>query len=173
MATETNITSQAPLSRIDEIGKHEGQAVEIRGWLYNLRESGKLLFPQFRDGSGIIQGVVAKNQVAPEVFDAIKGLTQESSVIVRGKVRADKRAPGGYELDVENVDIIASIDEEIARLKSVRQLLAGSGSTKASPKSRTSKPGRKRRRLSAEARKKIADAQRLRWAKQKKASQKG
>jgi hypothetical protein len=68
--------------------------------------------------------------------------------------------------------IIASIDEEIARLKSVRQLLSGSGSTKASPKSQTSKPGRKRRRLSAEARKKIADAQRLRWAKQKKTSAK-
>ena len=68
--------------------------------------------------------------------------------------------------------IIASIDEEIARLKSVRQLLAGSGSTKASAKPTPTKPGRKRRRLSAEARKKIADAQRLRWAKQKKASSK-
>jgi hypothetical protein len=69
--------------------------------------------------------------------------------------------------------IIASIDEEISTLKSVRQLLSGSGSTKASAKSATTKPGRKRRRLSAEARKKIADAQRLRWAKQKKATQKG
>jgi hypothetical protein len=68
--------------------------------------------------------------------------------------------------------IIATIDEEISRLKSVRQLLAGSETTKTSPKSSPSKPGRKRRRLSAEARKKIADAQRLRWAKQKKAIQK-
>ncbi len=68
--------------------------------------------------------------------------------------------------------IIASIDEEIATLKSVRQLLSGSGSAKASPKSAALKPRRKRRRLSAEARKKIADAQRLRWAKQKKASPK-
>ena len=75
----------------------------MRGWLYNLRESGKLLFPIFRDGSGIIQGVVPKNAVPAEVFDALKGLTQESSVIVDGKVRADKRAPGGYELDVSNV----------------------------------------------------------------------
>src|SRR6266849_1833211 len=85
-----------PISTIAQIGAHEGQSVTIRGWLYNLRESGKLLFPQFRDGSGVIQGVVPKNAVPPEVFDAIKGLTQESSVIVEGKVRADKRPPGGY-----------------------------------------------------------------------------
>jgi hypothetical protein len=69
--------------------------------------------------------------------------------------------------------ILASIDEEISRLKSVRHLLAGSDATKTSPKSSPSKPARKRRRLSAEARKKIADAQRLRWAKQKKAAPKG
>jgi asparaginyl-tRNA synthetase len=77
------------LSTIADIGKHDGQTVTIRGWLYNLRESGKLLFPQFRDGSGVIQGVVAKNAVPVEVFDAVKSLTQESSVIIEGKVRAD------------------------------------------------------------------------------------
>src|SRR4051795_4730617 len=99
-------TVMSAISTIAEIGKHEGQTVTVRGWLYNLRESGKLLFPQFRDGSGVIQGVVPKNAVPPEVFDAIKGLTQESSVIVEGKVRADKRAPGGYELDVVNVQIV-------------------------------------------------------------------
>jgi len=101
----------APISTIAEIGKHEGQAVTIRGWLYNLRESGKLLFPQFRDGSGVIQGVVPKNAVPPEVFDAIKELTQESSVIVEGKVRADKRAPSGYELDVSNVQVVQRVSE--------------------------------------------------------------
>src|SRR6202522_2274735 len=101
----------AAVTTIAEIGKHEGQAVTIRGWLYNLRESGKLLFPQFRDGSGVIQGVVPKNAVPPEVFDAIKSLTQESSVIVEGKVRADKRAPGGYELDVANVQVIQRVPE--------------------------------------------------------------
>jgi hypothetical protein len=68
--------------------------------------------------------------------------------------------------------ILASIDEEVWRLKRARQLLVGSHPTNTSPKSAPSKPGRKRRRLSAEARKKIADAQRLRWAKQKKAVQK-
>jgi asparaginyl-tRNA synthetase len=101
----------SPISTIAEIGKHEGQSVTIRGWLYNLRESGKLLFPQFRDGSGVIQGVVPKNAVSLEVFDAIKGLTQESSVIVEGKVRADKRAPGGYELDVSNVHVLQRVSE--------------------------------------------------------------
>jgi len=101
----------SPVTTIAEIGKHEGQAVTIRGWLYNLRESGKLLFPQFRDGSGIIQGVVPKNAVSPEVFDAIKTLTQESSVIVEGKVRADKRAHGGYELDVANVQVVQRVPE--------------------------------------------------------------
>jgi asparaginyl-tRNA synthetase len=101
----------SPLTTIAEVGKHEGQPVTIRGWLYNLRESGKLLFPQFRDGSGIIQGVVPKNAVTPEVFDAVKTLTQESSVIVEGKVRADKRAPGGYELDVANVHIVQRVPE--------------------------------------------------------------
>src|ERR1700689_5005193 len=100
-----------PISTISGIGKHEGQSVTIRGWLYNLRESGKLLFPQFRDGSGIIQGVVPKNAVPPEVFDAIKGLTQESSVIVEGKVRADKRAPGGFELDVANIQVVQRVSE--------------------------------------------------------------
>jgi len=101
----------APVTTIAEIGKHEGQSVTIRGWLYNLRESGKLLFPQFRDGSGIIQGVVPKNAVTPEVFDAVKTLTQESSVIVEGKVRADKRAHGGFELDVANVQVIQRVPE--------------------------------------------------------------
>src|SRR5208337_3662546 len=99
------------ITTIAEIGKHDGQTVTIRGWLYNLRESGKLLFPQFRDGSGIIQGVVPKNAVSPEVFEAVKTLTQESSVIVEGKVRADKRAPGGYELDVSNVAVVQRVPE--------------------------------------------------------------
>jgi asparaginyl-tRNA synthetase len=101
----------SPVTTIAEIGKHEGQPVTLRGWLYNLRESGKLLFPQFRDGSGVIQGVVPKNAVTPEVFEAIKTLTQESSVIVEGKVRADKRAPGGYELDVVNVQVVQRVSE--------------------------------------------------------------
>ncbi len=102
----------SPITTINAIGKHEGETVTIRGWLYNLRESGKLLFPQFRDGSGVIQGVVAKNAVAPEVFDSLKGLTQESSVIVEGKVRSDKRAPGGFELDVVGLEVLQRVSAE-------------------------------------------------------------
>src|SRR5215471_274656 len=106
------VTTQAPVSTIAAIGQHEGQTVTVRGWLYNLRESGKLLFPIFRDGSGVIQGVVPKSQVSPEVFETIKNLTLESSVVVTGKVRADKRAPGGYELDVTDVRVIQKVPED-------------------------------------------------------------
>jgi asparaginyl-tRNA synthetase len=102
----------SPITTISDIGRHDGQTVTIRGWLYNLRESGKLLFPIFRDGTGQIQGVVPKSAVPPEVFDAVKGLTQESSVIVEGKVRADKRAPGGYELDVSSVQVLQRVAED-------------------------------------------------------------
>src|ERR1700761_243150 len=105
-------TATPVVTTIREIGQHEGQTVTIRGWLYNLRASGKLLFPIFRDGSGIIQGVVAKQQVSPELFEAIKGLTQESSVIVTGKVRADQRAPGGYELDVTDAQVIQRVNPD-------------------------------------------------------------
>ena len=111
LVTET-VTEAKPLTTIAKIGEYEGRSVTLRGWLYNLRESGKLLFPIFRDGSGTIQGIVPKAAVTPEVFEAIKGLTQESSVIVTGKVRADKRAPGGYELDVEGVEVVQRVPED-------------------------------------------------------------
>src|SRR3984885_15431454 len=110
MSTEANPST--PLATIATIGRHEGQTVTLRGWLYNLRESGKLLFPIFRDGTGTIQGIVPKAAVAAEVFDRIKGLTQESSVIVTGKVRADSRAPSGFELDVENLDVVQQVAGE-------------------------------------------------------------
>src|SRR6185369_5060251 len=102
----------APVTTISELGKHEGQSVTIRGWLYNMRESGKLLFPIFRDGTGQVQGVVVKNKVAPEVWDALKGLTQESSVIATGSVRADQRAPGGYEMDVTGVEVVQRVPDD-------------------------------------------------------------
>ncbi len=105
------VTSPAPVATIATLGRHEGQSVTLRGWLYNLRESGKLLFPIFRDGTGTIQGVAHVKSVPPAVFEALKGLTQESSVIVTGKVRADKRAPGGFELDVEDVQIVQRVPE--------------------------------------------------------------
>jgi asparaginyl-tRNA synthetase len=95
---------------IEQAGKYEGQEVTIQGWLYNLRESGKLLFPIFRDGTGILQGVVSLKE-NPEAFAALKGLTQESSVIVTGKIRAEQRAPGGYEIGVTGVQVVQKVPE--------------------------------------------------------------
>jgi asparaginyl-tRNA synthetase len=82
----------------------------IRGWLYNLRESGKLLFPIFRDGTGIIQGVVSQKEHG-EAFSALKGLPQESSVIVTGSVRAEPRAPGGFEIGVSSVEVVQRVPD--------------------------------------------------------------
>src|SRR5437588_2973630 len=91
---------------ITELSKHVGEAVTLKGWLYNMRSSGKLLFPQLRDGTGIVQGVVAKNAVAPELFEALKPLGQESSLIITGRVREDARAPGGVEVDIANAEVL-------------------------------------------------------------------
>ncbi len=96
---------------ISEAGRHLGESVEIAGWLYNLRRSGKIAFPLVRDGSGILQCVAMKNALPEETFEALKNLTQESSLIVRGKLRADQRAPGGCELDIEGADILQRVPE--------------------------------------------------------------
>ncbi|HLG13665.1 MAG TPA: asparagine--tRNA ligase [Blastocatellia bacterium] len=91
---------------IRDVAAHAGEEVTIKGWLYNIRSSGKLIFPQIRDGSGIIQGVVFKKHVSEKVWSDCERLTQESSIIVRGTVRADERAPGGYEMDVTDVQVL-------------------------------------------------------------------
>ena len=91
---------------IRDVSKHVGQEIHLKGWLYNMRSSGKLMFPQIRDGSGIIQGVVFKKSVPEQVWNDCEKLTQESSIIVTGTVRADERAPGGYELDVTGVEVL-------------------------------------------------------------------
>jgi asparaginyl-tRNA synthetase len=95
---------------IENAGKYHGQEVTIRGWLYNIRESGKLVFPIFRDGTGIIQGVCSLKET-PEAFAALKGLTQESSIIVTGKIRAEQRAPGGFEMGVTHVEVLQKVSE--------------------------------------------------------------
>src|SRR5580693_6898746 len=100
----------APIATISSLAQHEGHTVTLRGWLYNLRASGKLLFPIFRDGTGTIQGIVPKAAVPEEVFNTLKELTLESSLTVTGKVRADSRAPSGYELDVEDINVISAVD---------------------------------------------------------------
>ncbi|HXM99936.1 MAG TPA: asparagine--tRNA ligase [Candidatus Dormibacteraeota bacterium] len=95
---------------IEQAGQYDGQEVTIRGWLYNLRESGKLMFPIFRDGTGIIQGVCALKE-NPEAFESLKGLTQESSVIVTGKIRAEQRATGGFEMGISKIQIVQKVSE--------------------------------------------------------------
>ena len=97
--------------RIEDAGRHVGEPVEIAGWLYNLRKSGKIVFPLLRDGTGTIQAVAVKANLDEPTFESLKGLTQESSLILRGKVRPEQRAPGGYEMDVEGAQIVQRIPE--------------------------------------------------------------
>ncbi len=97
---------QAPWVRIEKVGQHSGQIVEIRGWLSRIRSSGKIQFLQLRDGSGSIQGVMAKADVGEEIFAKSKGLGQESSLRAWGKVNPDERAPGGFELHLVDVEVV-------------------------------------------------------------------
>jgi asparaginyl-tRNA synthetase len=95
------------IARIDHIAEHEGKAVTLRGWLHNRRSSGKIHFLTVRDGSGFIQCVMSKQAVGEEAFRKADHLAQESAVIVHGSVRADARAPGGFELDVSQLEIVS------------------------------------------------------------------
>ncbi len=100
---------------VDELSQHVGSDVEIAGWLQIQRGNNKLRFLQVRDGSGIVQAIVAKSDVGEEMFETAKGVTQESSLRVRGTVNADDRAPGGYELIVKDLEIVGqSIDYPIS-----------------------------------------------------------
>src|SRR5215813_4737376 len=95
---------------IEEAGHHVGETVTIRGWLRSRRDSGKLHFLTLRDGSGDIQAVVSKKAVGEEQFAASAKLTQESSLIITGQLRADSRAPGGYEVDVAQLQAVQVAD---------------------------------------------------------------
>src|SRR5712692_8333417 len=96
----------AMVIRVEEAATHVGEEVEIRGWLYNKRSSGRIHFLVIRDGSGLMQAVMAKTDVSAEAFAAADRLTQESAVRVSGVVRADQRAPGGFELLVRDLQIV-------------------------------------------------------------------
>ena len=93
---------------IEDIGKHEGEEVTIKGWLHNRRSSGKIHFLTVRDGSGFIQAVMSKAAVGEDLFKAADHLSQETSIIVTGTARADKRAPSGYEIDVKGVEVVGA-----------------------------------------------------------------
>ncbi len=92
---------------IQDIAKSDGQAVTLKGWLHNRRSSGKIHFLTLRDGTGFIQCVMTKQAVGEEAFKQADHLAQETSVIVDGTVRADKRAPGGYEVDVTGLQVVS------------------------------------------------------------------
>src|SRR3954454_12864203 len=97
---------------INDASGHVGERVRIRGWLYNLRKSGKIVFPLIRDGSGLMQCVAVKSNLREETFNALKSLTQESSVVITGTVRAEPRATGGYELDVDGAEVLQRVTED-------------------------------------------------------------
>lgn len=102
MTVQTDI----PAVYIEDIAKHAGQTVTLKGWLYNKRSSGKLHFLQVRDGTGIIQCVVFKGDVPPEVFEAADKLPQESSLMVTGTVKEDTRSAIGFELGVSSLEVV-------------------------------------------------------------------
>ena len=113
MSTESKAL-QSPTHQhtfINQLSQHVGQEVTLKGWLYNIRSSGKIIFPQLRDGTGVVQAVALKNAITPEVWEALKALGQESALTIRGTVRADERAPGGYEIDLIDAEVLQQVHD--------------------------------------------------------------
>lgn len=102
----------APVHTIGEVlrGTLAGQHVQLRGWLHRNRASGQIAFPQLRDSTGVIQCVARRDSLSPEQFDAIAKLLPESSLRLQGMVRADPRAPGGFEVAVDGIEVVAAVD---------------------------------------------------------------
>lgn len=96
---------------LNKIGEHVGKEVQIKGWLYNKRSSGRIQFLIIRDGTGLVQGVLVKKEVPDEIFEAARTLTQESSIIVKGVVREDERSLSGYELSLTDLEIVQVAEE--------------------------------------------------------------
>src|SRR5262245_55108620 len=95
-------------SSISNLSQHVGTTVTVRGWVSHLRSSGKIAFIVIRDGSGLLQAVLVKSQVSPETWESFSQLTQETSIAVTGEVRAEPRAPGGYEMGVASMQVLGS-----------------------------------------------------------------
>lgn len=95
---------------INKISEYEGKEITLKGWLYNIRSSGKLMFPEFRDGTGVIQGVVSKSEVTEKVWEDFGMLTQESSVIVKGLVTKHPKKEDTYEIQVKDLETIQIAD---------------------------------------------------------------
>jgi asparaginyl-tRNA synthetase len=101
----------AVLSEVRQLGRHQGEVVTVQGWVETTRGHGKVAFIVLRDGTGIVQCVLVQKQLTPEDWERFGELTHEDSVRVTGEVRADDRAPGGYELTVQSLEIVALADE--------------------------------------------------------------
>src|SRR5712675_1716752 len=97
-----------PTLRIAELHDHVGVTATIRGWVTHVRSSGKVAFAVIRDGTGILQAVLVKSQVTPEVWSRFAELTTEASVSVTGEVKVDARSPGGYEIGATDLTIIGA-----------------------------------------------------------------
>jgi len=95
-------------STISNLARHVGTTVTVRGWVSHLRSSGKIAFIVLRDGSGLLQAVLVKSQLPPETWESFSQLTQETSLAVTGEVRAEPRAPGGYEMGVTSLEVLGS-----------------------------------------------------------------
>src|SRR5690625_436888 len=96
----------AAMSEVRHLGRHEGEVVQVKGWVETTRGHGKVAFIVVRDGTGIVQSVLVRNQLDPEIWDRYEALTQESTVTITGRVRADARAPGGYELTLQDLEVV-------------------------------------------------------------------
>jgi len=97
----------AVISEVRELGRHVGESVTVQGWVETTRGHGKVAFMVVRDGTGIVQCVLVKNQLTPEDWERFGEVTHETSVRVTGEVRADARAPGGYELTVQSLEVVS------------------------------------------------------------------
>jgi asparaginyl-tRNA synthetase len=96
---------------INQLAHHVGSEVTLKGWLYNMRSSGKIAFPQLRDGTGVVQCVVLKTAVPEELWEQLKAMGQESALTITGTEREDSRAPGGYEIDVTGAEILQQVHD--------------------------------------------------------------
>jgi asparaginyl-tRNA synthetase len=108
---DTDASTTSVVSGIRDLGRHVGGTATLRGWVQTTRTHGKVAFVVVRDGTGIVQCVVVQKEVPPETWQLVAELTLETSVQVTGGVRADARAPGGYELSAQRIDIIGASDE--------------------------------------------------------------
>ncbi len=102
---------------IKDLAQYEGEVVEIRGWLYNRRSSGKIHFLLIRDGTGVVQAVAAANDVSTTAWEQLEQLTQESSLIIWGTVSRDERSPGGFEIHLQDVRVLQIADDYPLALK--------------------------------------------------------